>query len=73
MKLMPQLQEPRSTPIEPRFAMLLDRLSHDYTSESLVQFLVFISQSVFKRAAMQIQRHDIGGSERALGQIRQEQ
>jgi hypothetical protein len=34
---------------------------------------VFISQSIFKRAAMQIQRHDIGSSTRALGKLRHEQ
>jgi hypothetical protein len=34
-----------------------------------VLLLVFVRQSVFKRAAMQIQRHDITGSKRALGEL----
>src|SRR5258708_2424002 len=38
-----------------------------------ILFAVFIGERVFKRAAMQIQRHDIGRGERTLGQIRQEQ
>ena len=33
---------------------------------------VFIGQSIFKRAAMQIQRHDIGSSKCALGKLRHE-
>jgi hypothetical protein len=31
---------------------------------------VFIRQSILKRTAMQIQRHDITGGERALGKLR---
>jgi hypothetical protein len=52
--------------------MPLGRKRCDYTSASLVLLQVFIGQSIFKRAAMQIQRHHIGSGERALGEIRQE-
>ena len=72
MELMAQLQTQIPDPLRHDLPCFLAHCSMA-TPAVGVLFLVFISQSIFKRATMQIQRHDITGRKRALGELRQEQ
>src|SRR5258708_39487643 len=72
MQLMTQLQAQVPHPLAGELPCLLTARSMT-TPTIWVLLVVFICQSIFKCAAMQIQRHDIGSGERALGEIRQEQ
>src|SRR5436189_6120735 len=71
-KLMAQLQAEVPHPLGDDLPALLACCGMACPSVGVL-LQVFIGQSIFKRTAVQIQRHDISSSERALGEIRQEQ
>ena len=72
LKLMPQFQAEVPHPLREDLPPFL-AASRVTTPAVGVLFLVFISEGVFKRAAMQIQRDDICGGKSALGEIGQEE
>lgn len=72
MQLMSQLQAEVPDPLRDDLPALLARCGVACPAV-WVEFLIFVGQRVFKRTAMQIQRHNISGSERMLRQVRQEE
>ena len=71
LKLIAQLQAHAPYPLADDLPCLLTA-SRMTTPAIGVLLHVFISQSRFKRTAMQVERHHIGSRERALGESRQE-